>query len=84
MMLTDIVGKWCMDKYKSKLSPMKIPILIKEENNREDYINQNLKKAHQYWNDWKFQINWNKLKWFVPKSCYMKETLFVNLPTSFI
>ena len=24
--------------------------------------------ANQNWNDWKFQINWNKLDWVNPRS----------------
>ena len=25
--------------------------------------------ANQIWNDWKFQIHWNKLEWVNPISC---------------
>ena len=46
-----------MDKNKSNLPPMKRPVPIKEEKNKEDDIKQNLKKADQYWNDCKFQIH---------------------------
>ena len=33
-------------------------------------------KARQYWNDWKFQIHWNKMEWAVPKSRNVKKTPF--------
>ena len=76
-------GKWFMDKHKSKIPPMKITRIIKEEKKKEDDIKK-LKKPHQHWNDRKFQIHWNNLEWVVPKSCNMKKILFVHLPTSFI
>ena len=56
-----------MDKYKSKTNPMKNPKLSKVYKKKEDDIKQNLKKSHQHWNDWKFQVHWDKLEWVVPK-----------------
>ena len=38
MLLTDIGGKWFMDKHKSKLPPMTSPRLIKEEKKKEENI----------------------------------------------
>ena len=75
MLLTDTGIKCFMDNHKSKLSPMKRQILSKEPSNKEDDI-KNLKKTHQHWNDWKFQIHWNKLEWVVPKSCHVKKNHF--------
>ena len=31
------------------------------------------------WNDWKFQINWNKLDWVNPISCIKPKIHFVCL-----
>ena len=28
-----------------------------------------LYKANKCWNDWRFQLHWNKLEWVDPKSC---------------
>ena len=35
MLLTDMGGKWFMNKHKSKLPPMKRPILSKESQKKE-------------------------------------------------
>ena len=42
MLLKDMGGKWFMDKHKSKLPPIKRPILSKVENNKEDDIKNNI------------------------------------------
>ena len=42
MLLTDIGGKWFVDKYESKLPPMKRPKFSKEEKKKENNIKQNL------------------------------------------
>ena len=34
-----------------------------EERRVEDGIKEILRKANDNWNDWKFQIRWNKLEW---------------------
>ena len=59
MLLIYIGDKWFLDKDKSKLYSMKKQKLNKEENKKDDNIKLNLKKYHQHWNDFKFQINWN-------------------------
>ena len=34
---------------------------------------------NQIWNDWKFQIHWNKLEWVNPRSrIEVKNTFFVS------
>ena len=34
----------------------------------EDKIKRRLTEANQEWNDWKFQIHWNKLEWVNTRS----------------
>ena len=76
MLLTNIGGKWFIDKHKSKIPPIKIPIRSKEENNKEDYIQKTNLKTHQHWNYWRFRIHSNELEWVVPKSLNLKKNLF--------
>ena len=77
-LLTDIGGKCFIYKHKSKISPVKRPKMIKESQKKEDDIKKSL-KYHQHWNDWKFQIHGNNLKWVVPKSCNMdKNPSFIS------
>ena len=40
----------------------------KKAQEKEDEIKRNPHKANQDWNDWIFQINWNKLDWVNPRS----------------
>ena len=42
MLLTDIGGKWFIDKHKSKPPPIKIPILRKEAHKKEENIKDNI------------------------------------------
>ena len=30
-----------------------------------------LYEANQWWNDWKFQLHWNKLEWVNPRSNFV-------------
>ena len=45
---------------------------------KEDDIKQNLKKSHQHWNDWIFQIHLNKLEWVFLKSRNVKKKPFLH------
>ena len=54
-----------MNKLGQKLPPLKKRKLTKNPKKEEDEINR---KAYQYWNDWQFQIHWNKLEWVNPRS----------------
>ena len=38
--------------------------------------------ANQNWNDWKFQIHWNKLEWLNPRIHIEKNQDFVSSKTS--
>ena len=39
-------------------------------------IQKKIKKSHQHWNDWKFQIHWNILEWVLPKIHDVKKKPF--------
>ena len=50
------------------LPPLKRTKLSKKSQERHDYIQKKLYASNRWWNDWKFQLHWNKLEWFDPKS----------------
>ena len=62
-MLTYIGGGWYMEKSARGLSPLKRTKLSKKAQKRQDVIQKKLYEANRRWNDWKFQLNWNKLEW---------------------
>ena len=50
----------------------------------EGKINRRLNEANQEWNDWKFQIHWNKLERINPRSCYERKiSIFVSKKNMF-
>ena len=51
--------------------------MSKEAIKKEDNINRNIKKSHQYWNYWKSQIYWNNMEWVVTKSRNVKKKHFL-------
>ena len=57
---------------KEKETKQKIP------EKEEDKINRKLTEANQYWNDWKFQIHWNKIEWVNPRSHDGKNPFWVS------
>ena len=34
----------------------------------QNEIQKKLYEANRWWNDWRFQLHWNKLEWVYPKS----------------
>ena len=50
--------------------------ISKKAQERQDYIQKKLYEANRWWNDWKFQLNWNKLEWFDNKSTPKRVKLF--------
>ena len=62
------VGGWYMKKMNEKLPPLKKRKLSKKAEEKEDEIKRNLQTANQNWNEWKFQIHWNKLEWVNPRN----------------
>ena len=61
-LLRAIKGSRYVDKLGQKLPPLKKSKLSKKFQKEEDKINSRLTVANQEWNDWKFQIHWNKLE----------------------
>ena len=57
-----------MDKLGQNIPPLKKRKLSKKPQRKEDKIKRRLTEANQEWNDWKFQIHWNKLSWVNPMS----------------
>ena len=59
-LLHDIGGEWYMKKINQKLPPLKKRKISKKEKEKEDEIKINLRMENQSWDDFKFQIHWNK------------------------
>ena len=68
-----------MKKLGQKLPPLKKRRLSKKSQKEEDEIKRKLHKANQDWNDWKFQIHWNKLEWVNSRSRDERKINFVCL-----
>ena len=51
-----------MNKLNEKIQPPKKQKISRKAQEKEDEIKRNLQKANQNWNNWKFQIHWNKLE----------------------
>ena len=66
---------WCMVYGKSAkgLPPLRITKLSKKLQENQDEIQKNLYEANIWWNDWKFQLHWNKLEWVNPKSLNKRD-----------
>ena len=75
-LLTDIGGKWYLNKLNEKLPPLKKPHLSKEKQAKEYIIKDNMKKSNYHWNDRKLQIRWYNMKWVYPKKCNAKKNNF--------
>ena len=74
-----IGGGWYVDKLGQKLPLLKKRNLSKKCQKEEDKIKRRLTEANQEWNDWKFQIHWNKLEFVNPRSCDERKINFVCL-----
>ena len=57
-----------MNKLGQKISPLRKIRLSKKSQKEEDEIKRRLTEAHQYCNDWKFKIHWNKIEGLNPRS----------------
>ena len=60
LLLHPIGGDWYMNELNEKLSHLKKQKPSKNAQGEGDEIKINLQVANQNWNDWKFQIHWNK------------------------
>ena len=65
-----------MKKLVQKVPPLKKRKLSKKAQKDEDEINRKLHEANQSWDDWKFQIHWNKIDWVIPRSCDEQKNPF--------
>ena len=59
-LLHAIGGGWYVKKLGQQLPPLKKRKLSRKTQKEEDEIKRKLQESNQYWNDWKFQIYWNK------------------------
>ena len=66
--MTDIGGGWYLKKSARVLPQLKRTKLSKKAQERQDYIQNKMYESNGWWNDWRFQLYWNKLEWFDPKS----------------
>ena len=57
-----------MNKLNENIPFLKKINLRKKEQEKEDEIKRQLQTANQNWNDWRFQINWNKVEWVNPRN----------------
>ena len=67
-LITDIGGGWYLEKCKKKLPPLKRTKLGKKAQDHADLIKNELFRSNMLWNDWKFQLHWNRLEWVNPRS----------------
>ena len=67
-LLTDIGGGWYLAKSARGLPPSKRTKPRKKAQERQDYIQKKLYESNGWWNDYIFQLYWNKLEWVDPKS----------------
>ena len=61
-------GKRCIYKINAKLHSIKRSPLRKKGEINEGKIRENIRKVDDHWNNWKFQLHWNKLEWVYPKT----------------
>ena len=52
-------GGWFIEKMYSNIPSINIRWLSKKEQNEEDKIKENLRKANDHWNYWKFLLYWD-------------------------
>ena len=60
--MTDIGGGWYTGKSARGLPPLKRTKLSKKSQERQDEIQKKLYEVNRWWNDWKFQLHWNKIE----------------------
>ena len=71
-LLHAIGGGWYMKKLSQNIQPLKKRKPSKRAQEKENKIKIKLYKDNQDWNDWKFQIHWNKLEWVNQRSrCFV-------------
>ena len=66
---------WCVvyGKITKGLPPLRRPKLSKKSQEKDDEILRKLYKSNRKWNDCRFQLHWNKLEWFNPRSNILRK-----------
>ena len=64
-----------MEKLSEKIPPLNKRKLRRKAQEKEYKIKIKLQTTNQKWNDWKFQIHWNKLQWVNPRNCNKRKNL---------
>ena len=57
------------------LQPLRRLKLSKKAQEKDDEIKKKVYKYYTHYNDWRFQLHWNKLEWFCPKSKIKRKKL---------
>ena len=57
-----------MNKLSVNLPPLNKSKLSKKSQEKQDEIKIKLQTANHNWNDWRFQIHWNKIEWINPRN----------------
>ena len=71
--MTDIGDGWYIGKFSKGLPPLKRSKLSKRSQQKQDEIHEKLYEANKWWDDWKFQLHWNKLEWVNPKTLIKRD-----------
>ena len=73
--MTDIGGVWYMEKSDKGLLPLNISKLNKKHKITRMKLFL-LYEANTWWNDCRFQLHWNNLEWFNPRSLTKRNKPF--------
>ena len=56
------------ENFERGIPPLKRTKLSRKAQDRHDLILKKLYESNRWWNDWRFQLHWNKLEWVDPKA----------------
>ena len=70
--MTDIGGGWYMGKSAKGIPPLKRS-KIGKKHKRIRIKSKKLYEANKWWNDWRFQLYWNKIEWVDPKTLIKRD-----------
>ena len=65
-----------MKKMSKGLPPLKKKKPSKKSQEKDGKMKWKLHTANMNFNDWKFQLHWNKLEWVNPRSKIKRKNLF--------
>ena len=82
-LMTDIGGGWYMEKSDKGLPILRRTKLSKKAQENQDEIQKKLYEADKWWNDWKFQLHWQKIEWVNPKYLTKRDKPYLVSSTSF-